>query len=280
MQAVTSFRALAHRFRAVWFDSYGVLRDHVAAIPGGPETVAELHAAGVEVRVLTNDASRSQQGQAARLAEFGYRGIRPEHIVTSGLTARLFLREKITRGRVGYLGSAEAARYVLDAGCEPVPIGAVDDPLDLAAVVFLDDEGYDWNTDINRAINVIRSRPIPVVVANSDRLYPVHDGRVALATGGIAQVIESVVGRRFLHFGKPEATMFQLAFDDLSRETLVQRREVLMVGDTLHTDVLGGNKFGVQTCLVLTGNTRAEDYAAEVGRTGVVPDFVCGSIGG
>ena len=279
MQALTSFRELALRFRSVWFDSYGVLRDHVAAIPGGPETVAELHAAGVDVRVLTNNAARSQAGQAARLAEFGYAGIRPEHVVTSGLTAKLFLREKIAGGRVGYLGTADAARYVLDAGCEPVPIGEVGDPLDLAAVVFLDDEGYDWNTDINAAINVIRSRPLPVIVANSDRLYPVHDGRVALATGGIAQVIESVVGRRFLHFGKPDATMFQLALDDLQRETLVQRREVLMVGDTLHTDILGGNKFGVQTCLVFTGNTRAEEYAVTVARTGVVPDYVCAGIG-
>ena len=31
-----------------------------------------------------------------------------------------------------------------------------------------------------------------------------------------------------------------------------------MVGDTLHTDIIGGNKFGLDTVLVLSGNTLPE----------------------
>ena len=51
-----------------------------------------------------------------------------------------------------------------------------------------------------------------------------------------------------------------------------------MVGDTLRTDILGGNKFGVKTMLVLSGNTREDNYEAQIQSTGIIPDFVCKSI--
>jgi len=48
-----------------------------------------------------------------------------------------------------------------------------------------------------------------------------------------------------------------------------------MVGDTLHTDILGGNKFGLDTVLVYTGNTLPEDAATSITSTGIVPTYIC-----
>lgn len=48
-----------------------------------------------------------------------------------------------------------------------------------------------------------------------------------------------------------------------------------MVGDTLHTDILGGNKFGLDTALVLTGNTQAEDAEVRIRSTGIIPTYIC-----
>ena len=58
----------------------------------------------------------------------------------------------------------------------------------------------------------------------------------------------------------------------------LQRQEVLMVGDTLHTDILGGNKFGIDTLLVLSGNTSESEYQTKIKATGVIPDYVSRSI--
>jgi len=68
------------------------------------------------------------------------------------------------------------------------------------------------------------------------------------------------------------------AFEQLPASLQIQRNEILMVGDTLHTDILGGNKFGIDTLLVLSGNTSKSSYQTKIRSTGVIPDFVSESI--
>ena len=269
-------------YRVVFLDSYGVLRNHRGLIPGVPTCVENLRAAGKHLRVLTNNAARSPEAAAARLAEYGLPGFAPAEIITSGATTRQFLENKVPRGKVAYLGTPQSAAYIIGAGLTPVPFSEVDFSQldDIPAVAFLDDEGYDMNTDINRAINLLRRCQVPVVVANTDLLYPVTANDVALATGSIARLAEYVLGRQFVKFGKPATQMFQLALDSILNDWPdVTPADILMVGDTLHTDILGGNTFGVATALVLSGNTRPENVATEIGASGIIPDFVCRSIG-
>jgi len=45
----------------------------------------------------------------------------------------------------------------------------------------------------------------------------------------------------------------------------------------LQTDILGGNKFGLDTVLVLTGNTLPQDAETRITATGIVPTYICGS---
>ncbi len=272
------FLNLARQFRAIFFDSYGVLRDSGGIIEGGVETLSALRDEGVLMRVLTNDASRSRGQQAEKFRSLGY-DLRPDEIITSGMMARQFLQDKVAGGRVAYLGTPAAARYITDAGCEAVAIIDVGDYTKVDAVAFLDDEGFDWAQALNITVNLLRVRSVPVLVANTDKLYPTRYGRVAVATGGLAKMIEEVVGRRFLHFGKPDTQMYHHAFEDLNLNDSLAKRDILMVGDTLGTDILGGNKFGIRTCLVLSGNTSALEYQAEIQRVGIVPDFVVESIG-
>lgn len=50
-----------------------------------------------------------------------------------------------------------------------------------------------------------------------------------------------------------------------------------MVGDTLRTDILGGNKFGLDTVLVLSGNTLPQDANTRITATGILPTYICES---
>ena len=58
--------------------------------------------------------------------------------------------------------------------------------------------------------------------------------------------------------GKPEAQLFTTAADHLGVEN------ALVVGDRLDTDILGGNRAGMGTALVLTGVDTAENALAAV----------------
>ena len=50
-----------------------------------------------------------------------------------------------------------------------------------------------------------------------------------------------------------------------------------MVGDTLTTDILGGNHFGIDTALVLTGNILPHMADILIESTGIIPDYICES---
>lgn len=275
-----SFLSLAVNFKAVFLDSYGVLKNYKGLIEGVQNTVGFLREKGIAVRVLTNDASRSQEQQIENFAQLGLSGLEKHEVITSGMMAKHFLQHKIKEGKVAYLGTENSAHYILQSGLEHVSVNDVDiDNIDdIAAFVFLDDEGFDWNTDINKTINLLRRKIMPVIVANSDKLYPVSKNDVAVATGGIARLVESILNRKFIHFGKPDTQMFTYAYNRLKRLGPFTKDDILMVGDNLHTDILGGNKFGIKTVLVLSGNTSEDRAEQQIIATGIIPDFVCRSI--
>ena len=279
MQKV-SFRKIIKNFKAIFLDSYGVVKNHRGLIEGVPEIIDIIRATEIPLRILTNNAARTAERQANRFDRQGLSGILPSEIITSGMMAKMFLTNKLKGGKVAYLGTTQAAAYIIAANLEAIPVGQVNDSNieEINAMVFLDDEGFDWNYDINATVNLLRKRNIPSIVANSDKIYPVAKNDVSIATGGIAQLVESILGREFIQFGKPDSQMFMYAFEQLPKELNIRRQDILMVGDTLHTDILGGNKFGINTLLVLSGNTRAENYETLIQASGVIPDFVSTSI--
>lgn len=277
---MNSFFEIVKNYKVVFLDSYGVVKNFNGLIPNVQQTIDWLRKNKILFRIMTNDASRSSEVQAQRFEQQGLKGIAPHEIITSGMMAKQFLTYKVNTGTVVYLGTKQAAAYILQADLNAIPINAVNlDDIDaISAVVFLDDEGFDWNKDINIAVNLLRRKNIPTIVANSDKLYPVTKNDVAIATGGVAQLVESIIGKKFIHFGKPDSQMFMYAFEDINREGEFTRNDILMVGDTLHTDILGGNRFGIDTMLVLTGNTRPNEAELSIKMTGIIPDYIGVSI--
>jgi ribonucleotide monophosphatase NagD (HAD superfamily) len=91
-------------------------------------------------------------------------------------------------------------------------------------------------------------------------------------------MIEEIVGKKFIRFGKPDAQMFMFAYETIQCKGVIRKNEVLMVGDTLTTDIIGGNKFGIDTMLVLSGTTLPESAKLKIESTGIIPDYICKSV--
>jgi HAD superfamily hydrolase (TIGR01450 family) len=277
-----SFRKIVRNYRAVFFDAFGVLKNSSGIIPNIQDTFDYLKNNNIDFYVLTNDASRSPLLLAEFYQKNGIQDITVDKIISSGMLAREYLRHKVKDGRVAYLGTPNSAVYLEAMDLITIPISKLDlqhrKMNEIRVLVLLDDEGFDWQIDLNKTVNLLRRTNVPVIVANTDKTYPISEDEVAVAIGGIAELLENIVGKTFIHFGKPDAQMFNFAFQHITRENNYQKEEVLMVGDTLRTDILGGNKFGIDTALVLSGNTIPDQAEFYIKTTGIVPDYICESI--
>ncbi|HVZ33184.1 MAG TPA: HAD-IIA family hydrolase [Polyangiaceae bacterium] len=276
----TSFASLVARYRVIFFDAYGVLKNARGVLRGVPELLSWILRQGKDVYVITNDASRSPTQMAAAYAHPDHGALIPEgKIISSGLLAKDFLRAKLRSGRVAYLGKPASAFYIESAGLTPVHVSEYKPGEDVVAVALLDDEGFDWFRDLNIMLNMMRRVSAPVIVANPDLVYPVNDHEVGLAVGSLAGMLERIVGKAFIRFGKPDTMMFSHAFA-CAHENVpnLHRSDVLMVGDTLETDILGANTFGLDTALVLSGNTQPEQAAVMIAAKGIIPTYLCESV--
>ena len=117
------------------------------------------------------------------------------------------------------------------------------------------------------------------VATNADALLPVEGGQVVPGAGTMISAIQTATGVQPLVVGKPEPGLFEHA---LRRLGGLSPEHVAMVGDRLDTDVVGGQRAGLRTILVLTGVTNPSEAAvAEPQPDAVVADLasVAGLLG-
>ncbi len=277
---VRSFRETAEPYSVVFLDAYGVIKSASGLIEGAMECVSSLIEAGKEVFVVTNDSSRSPESMAERYsAQAGRELLPPQRYISSGLLAAQYIEHQLPYGKVAYLGKPESAHYIEIAGKIPVSVSECSPTDNIVAIVLLDDEGFDWFKEVNATLNLIRHVNVPVIVANADITYPMRGNEIAIAVGSIGQLLSDITEKTFVRFGKPDSMMFDYALAQ-ARQQLphVSKRDVLFVGDTLRTDIIGANTFGFDTALVLSGNTLPEQADLMIQSSGIIPTFICDSI--
>lgn len=278
MLPIQDFKSVIEKYKIIFFDAFGVLKSYNGLVPGIERTFAYIEEQQKEYYIVTNDASRSPMQLAESYHKMGLHAIQHDRIISSGMLAKEYLDLKVNEGIVAYLGTHNSAHYIDSSGLHTLPVSAISQQNidEVSALVLLDDEGYNWFDDLNKTVNILRKRTIPAIVANTDNIYPLSgSNEVSIAIGGIATMVESIVGKRFLRFGKPDSQIFMFAYDLIRERMQISKRDILMVGDTLHTDIIGGNKFGLDTVLVLSGNTLPDDAETRIRATGIVPTYVC-----
>jgi HAD superfamily hydrolase (TIGR01450 family) len=271
-----NFKSVISKYDVIFFDAFGVLKTYNGLISGIENTFAYLREHEKDFYVVTNDASRSPEQLAQSYVNLGINDVTPDRIISSGMLAREYLDLKVRKGTVAYLGTENSAHYIETSDLKTLSIRELDlsNVSDINALVFLDDEGFDWNTDLTKTLNLLRKRNIPVIVANTDKTYPASKSRVSFAIGALAKMIEDTIGTAVYPLRKPDPQMFIFAYQHIKNYPNVSKKDILMVGDTLTTDILGGNKFGLDTALVLTGNTQAEDAEVRIRATGIIPTYI------
>jgi len=240
-------------------DMDGVLVHEDRALPGAAEFLDTLRAKDRPYLVLTNNSIYTPRDLSARLARAGLH-VPESAIWTSALATATFLSDQLPGGSAHVIGEAGLTTALYEAGYTLTDA-------DPDFVVLGETRTYSFES-ITRAIRLIAAGA-RFIATNPDVTGPSAEGPLP-ATGSVAALITRATGKDPYFVGKPNPMMFRSALNRIEAHS----EKTAMVGDRMDTDVVAGIEAGLETILVLTGSTRAD----EVGRYPFRPSQVLDSI--
>ena len=219
-----------------------------------PHAVDSLNRAAQSARLgyVTNNASRTDASVAEHLRSFGL-DVAPQDVITSPQAAIRLLGGLVPAGSRILVVGGEGLTSVVTAAGFTVVASADEEP---AAVIqgFAPEVGWKELAEASFAL-AGGDDGIPWVATNTDWTLPMKRG-VAPGNGTLVSAVHTAVGRLPVVAGKPETAIFDEA------RARFGAKHPLFIGDRLDTDVLGANRAGIESALVLTGIDRAKQLLA------------------
>lgn len=226
--------AVAPRYRALLCDAWGVIHDGVTLFPGAADAMRRFRAECGPVIILTN-APRPSSAIPAQLDRLGLPRDAYDAVVTSGDAARAEIAARLP-----------AAAYRIGPAKDDglfEGLGARFAPLNEASFIVcsgLNDEIGESPDDYRGLLSEAAARALPMVCANPDVVVR-WGGRLIWCAGALAQLYESL-GGPVIYVGKPHQPIYRLAL--AAAGAGIEAREILAVGDGLHTDIAGAAALG------------------------------------
>ncbi len=262
-----SLEEVADHVDGFLLDAFGVLNVGETPIPGAVARLKSLRARGKRLAVLTNAASYTREQLLAKYHRLGFDFTADEVVASRDVAvARLeTIAPGATWAAIAAAGDtfADIPARLVDAVADPTALGSAD------AILFLSTAR--WTPALQAAlIAALRQRPRPLVIANPDLVAP-REGGLTLEPGLFGHDLLDQVPVETHWFGKP----FPEAFAEGIARTGLAPDRLAMVGDTLHTDVLGGAEAGCRSVLVTDhGLFAGLDAQPFIQASGIIPDFI------
>lgn len=278
---LSSVEELSAKYDAFILDLWGVVHDGKNLYPGAKEALVALRKAGKKITFLSNAPRRSQVVEQT-LAGMGVGSDLYDSIVTSGETAYHCLQHpehspfKPRGNKYLYIG-LERDRLIL----EGLHYEEVMRP-EHAQFVMLS-HSFEDNQPLKSLMPLLQrcvELHLPVICINPDKEVVRITGERVYCAGALAEEYH-MLGGEVIYFGKPHRTVYEHALATLR----IERSKVVALGDTLGTDILGGERTRINTVLVtggvlkeVIGDTKAADYKQKClslfEKEHITPDYV------
>ena len=234
----------------------GVLWRGETALPGLQEFVDTLRSTKRRIVLATNNSSSTVDQYVNKLKRMGI-DMHPEEILTSAqATGNYLYKIAPKQSRVFVIGGDGLTNAIRDH-----EFTLTEDDPDYVVVGI--DKKISW-AKLNTAVMNIRAGA-KFIGTNPDSTYPTENG-IGVGNGAILAAIRVATDVSPLVIGKPETPIYEQALQRLKSNA----SDTLMIGDRLDTDILGAQRAGIATLLLLTGVT-----SLEMSKTSVVqPDLV------
>lgn len=217
---------------------------------------------GARCIFLTNNSSKSSSDYLRKLARMGIE-CTINDIFTSVQASAIYIKAKYGNPKVFAAGTKAMLSELKTLG-----IDATDEPDGTEEVVL---QGFDTELSYRKVDQACRliEKGAAFLACNIDRVCPIEDGYLP-DCGSICEMIIAATGKTPSFIGKPQASMIE----SMLSKTGIEPKFAVMVGDRLYTDVACGLNAGVDTVLLLSGETKLTDLpSSEISPTYVMEDI-------
>ena len=271
---------LLERYDAFCFDGYGTLYNRGSFVyPGAMEWFQMLRRAGKHLRLVTNAASDVDEVLARDADKRGF-DFSTEETISSGSLLKDLCAELRSRGlklrEVYYIGR-ETGKHVLEA-CGITAVAMDAEPAEPIVAIS---SAKDTPETYARAVKILQKPGAILLVLNSDAWAPKipEENGVTVrepVSGALSERLrrDSMCdanggkGCATYYLGKPFPAIWERV-----KASLPPNARVLMIGDTLGTDVYGAKIAGFDSALVVGRNVPAEELEADEKALGIRPDW-------
>ena len=132
--------------------------------------------------------------------------------------------------------------------------------------------GYDTELVYQKLVDacILLGRGVDYIATNPDFVCPTEFGYVP-DCGSVSIMLKNATGKEPLFIGKPQKEMVELAL----KKAGMEKEDAVLIGDRIYTDIAAGINAGVDTVLVLSGETTEQQVAESF----VKPTYVLKNIG-
>jgi NagD protein len=221
----------------------GVIYRGSAPIDGAADFISHLQRENIPYLFLTNNSAYSPLDVVVKLKKFGIE-TEVENVYTAAQATAEFVHQQKPNGTAfvigegGLLNALNETNYAVSR-----------DSADFVIV----GEGRVLNFELVEIAHRLIANGAGLISTNSDTWCPTDNGPRP-GCGAIVALLEAATGRKAYHVGKPNPFMMRAARKRIGLST----DEVVMIGDTMETDIRGATDLGFRSILVLTGSTSLE----------------------
>lgn len=250
---IASAGPMLARYDVLFCDVWGVVHNGYAAFTGACAALEKFRENGGTVILVSN--APVPKAQVARMLDSRHVPRTAwDDIVCSG---DLALREFAAKGYRSYFGIGPQDRdQALFRAISAQHVGLTE--ADAILCTGLNDDVREKPGDYRPVLEQALARGLPFVCANPDLVVDVG-GELYYCAGAIADIYERM-GGSVCWAGKPFALAYATAraiAEDL-RGGAVEKSRILVIGDSLRTDINGAVNFGVDSVFVASGIHRTQ----------------------
>jgi len=257
-------------------DMDGVLWHGNRPMPNIGRCLADLQGLGINVVLASNNSSKTLAQLQAKL-EHMHIDLRPEQLLTSADATASYLKRHYADAKTAYVvgedGLLEAVARAGFTTISPESLShiAAETPegLPTAADFVVGGLARHLNYELLAMAGLLVRAGVPFIATNADASFPSERGQLPGA-GALLAMIETASGVAPTVVGKPEPIIFQEALERLGADA----SNTAMIGDRLETDILGAQRAGLTSILVLSGVS----IEADIDTSGIQPDYVMADI--